>query len=153
MKFGLEPAYGSDAARIALAGFDIGVGHHARGVAHPTQLSFGISGRRYASVAARNTPTGSGISGGHYASVAARNTQTRFGISGRRYASVAARNTPTGSGISEGHQLTGELHLFLYIEASTNPLPSGYAFNAASPIAKLQHGYVNPLPKETLHHG
>ncbi|MDV3055223.1 hypothetical protein, partial [Pseudomonas paracarnis] len=40
-----------------------------------------------------------------------------------------------------------------YIEASTNPLPSGYVFNAASPIAKLQHGYVNPLPKETLHHG
>ena len=75
------------------------------------------------------------------------------GSSGRCYASVAARNTPTGSGISEGHQLTGELHLFLYIEASTNPLPSGYAFNAASPIAKLQHGYVNPLPKETLHHG
>lgn len=115
MKFGVEPAYGSDAARITLAGFDIGVGHHARGVAHPTQLSSCISGRRYASVAARNTPTGSGISG--------------------------------------GHQLTGELHLFLYIDAATNPLQSGYAFNAASPIAKLQHGYVNPLPKGTLHHG
>ena len=134
MKFGLEPAYGSDAARIALAGFDIGVGHHARGVAHPTQLSFGISGRRYASVAARNTSTESGIGGG-------------------RHASGAARTTFAESGIGGGYQLTGELHLFLYIEASTNPLPSGYAFNAASPIAKLQHGYVNPLPKETLHHG
>ncbi|WP_230960192.1 hypothetical protein, partial [Pseudomonas fluorescens] len=74
-------------------------------------------------------------------------------IGGGRHASGAARTTFAESGIGGGYQLTGELHLFLYIEASTNPLPSGYAFNAASPIAKLQHGYVNPLPKETLHHG
>lgn len=57
------------------------------------------------------------------------------------------------SEIGGGYQLTGELQLFLYTEATTNPLPSGYVFNAASPIAKLQHGYVNPIPKETLHHG
>jgi len=68
-------------------------------------------------------------------------------------ASDSARTAMKESEIGGGYQLTGELQLFLYIEATTNPLPSGYVFNAASPIAKLQHGYVNPLPKETLHHG
>ena len=95
------------------------------------------------------------MSGGQpeYRGNAAQSEAVVTGICASYTASVAARNTPTGSGISGGLQLTGELQLFLYIEASTNPLPSGYVFNAASPIAKLQHGYVNPLPKETLHHG
>ena len=46
-----------------------------------------------------------------------------------------------------------EPQLPLYIEASINPLPSDYGFLAAPATANLQHGHVNPLPKETLHHG
>lgn len=134
MKFGVEPAYGSDAARITSVESDIGSGSYACDATRITLAEFDIGVGHHASVAARNTPTESGISGGPHASGTARTTFAESGIGG-------------------GYQLTGELHLFLYIEASTNPLPSGYAFNAASPIAKLQHGYVNPLPKETLHHG
>ncbi|SDX50536.1 Transposase IS66 family protein [Pseudomonas salomonii] len=131
MKFGVERAYGSDAARITLAGFDIGVGHHASGVAHTTQLSSGISGRRYASVAGRNTLTGSGISGDHYASGAAHTTQTRFGISGRRYASVAACNTPTGSGISKAFDYSPKrcAALSRYSDYGAVPIDNNWAEN------------------------
>jgi len=86
-------------------------------------------------------------------------TQLGSGIGGDSHASDVAHITQPGSGISGDSQVSvavqavGLYRLPLYIEASTNPLPSGYAFNAASPIATLQHGHVNPLPKETLHHG
>ena len=126
---------------------------HRGNAAHSTAAVAGIWTSDTASVVAHNTLSGSGIDGGSHASGAARTTSAGSGIDGGSHVSGAGRTTFAESGIGGGYQLTGELHLFLYIEASTNPLPSGYAFNAASPIAKLQHGYVNPLPKETLHHG
>ena len=40
-----------------------------------------------------------------------------------------------------------------YTDASINPLPSSYGFITAPITADLQHEPVNPLPKETPHHG
>ena len=150
---GGQPEYRGNAAQSEAVVTGICASYTASVVAHNTLSGSGIDGGSHVSGAARTTFAESGIGGGRHASGAARTTLPGYDIGGGSHVSVAARNTPTGSGISGGLQLTGELQLFLYIEASTNPLPSGYAFNAASPIAKLQHGYVNPLPKETLHHG
>jgi len=65
----------------------------------------------------------------------------------------ASRIPLTASGNGAGSQQSVPSNHHLYKEASTNPLPSGYGFNAAPPIAKSQHGHVTPPLKEKLHHG
>jgi hypothetical protein len=102
---------------------------------------------------ARIDLTGSGIDAGSHASDAARITQPGSNIGGDSQSSDAARITPTGSRIGGSRQANYLPSLLLYIEASTNPLPLDYGFIAAPTTASLQHGHVNPLPKETLHHG
>lgn len=67
--------------------------------------------------------------------------------------SDAARITQPGSDIGAGTQPNDVAPLLLYIDASTNRLPSNNGFIAASITTQLQHGHVYPLPKETLHHG
>ena len=88
---------------------------------------------------ARNTLPGSGNDTGRIPSVAVRSTQPQ-------------PYSPEMCG-PENDQPNGESRLLLYIGASTNPLPLDYGFIAAPTTAKLQHGHVNPLPKESLHHG
>jgi hypothetical protein len=61
--------------------------------------------------------------------------------------------TQPRSNVVVGTQPEDPVSLLLYKDTSTNPLPSGYGFIAAPATANLQHGHVNPLPKETLHHG
>ncbi|WP_238354275.1 hypothetical protein, partial [Pseudomonas lurida] len=80
-------------------------------------------------------------------SVVAHNTQPGTDIGSRSHSSVVAHNTQPGKDIGGcGHSEV--LALLLYIDASTNPLPSDYGFIAASVAAQLQHGHVNPLSKE-----
>ncbi|WP_218585312.1 hypothetical protein, partial [Pseudomonas spelaei] len=67
--------------------------------------------------------------------------------------SDAARITLAGSDIGGGCRSDRLPCPSLYIEAPTNPLPSDYGFIAAPTTTKLQHCDVNPLPKETPHHG
>ncbi len=90
--------------------------------------------------------------------VAARDTQLRSLISGGSQPNGVAHTTwprsKTGGGTQPRSdkdnvtQAVGPPRLFLYIDASTNPLPSDYGFIAASVAAQLQHGHVNPLSKE-----
>ncbi|NWB73140.1 hypothetical protein HX805_11730 [Pseudomonas sp. G5001] len=79
--------------------------------------------------------------------VVVHNTQPETDIGDRSHSSVVAHNTQPGKDIGGcGHSEV--LALLLYIDASTNPLPSDYGFIAASVAAQLQHGHVNPLSKE-----
>jgi hypothetical protein len=104
------------------------------------------------------TPPGSEIGGGSELGDSARITQLRSQISGGSQPSGVAHTTwprsKTGgstqprSDKNDVTQAVGPPRLFLYIDVSTNPLPSDYGFIAASVAAQLQHGHVNPLSKE-----
>ncbi|QGF91801.1 hypothetical protein GH769_00695 [Pseudomonas sp. CFSAN084952] len=104
------------------------------------------------------TPPGSEIGVGSELGDSARITQPRYQIGWCIELGVAARNTQPRSKTDGGTQprsdkndvtqAVGPPRLFLYIDASTNPLPSDYGFIAASVAAQLQHGHVNPLSKE-----
>src|SRR3990167_3684230 len=96
--------------------------------------------------------------------VAARNTLTRTRQRRRPSCWVlrpATLRPGPGTGVSRAVGYTGrttslyrKLHLFSsYIEATTNPLPSGYGFLAAPPATELQHGREPPPRKEKPHHG
>lgn len=167
----------SNSGRINLSGFCIGDHYKPSDVARNTLPGSGTDTGRIPSVAAHNTLAGSATDTGSEPSVAACNTLPGSGTDTGRIPSVAARNTLPGSGNDTGRipsvavrstqpqpyspemcgpendQPNGESRLLLYIGASTNPLPLDYGFIAAPTTAKLQHGHVNPLPKESLHHG
>jgi len=129
--------HASVAARITWTGSSIGVDPTDKSyVAHIALTGSDISGGSHASVAARITWTGSSISAGNQLGVVAHNTLPEFDIGGSCHTSAAA-----------------PLFLYIDIETSTNPLPPNYGFIAAPRTTKLQHGHVNPIPKETTHHG
>ena len=156
----------SNLGRINLSGFCIGDHYKPSDVARNTLPGAGTDTGRKPSVAAHNTLAGSATDTGRIPSVAARNTLPGSGTDTGRIPSVAVRSTqpqhysttalqhysPEMCG-PENDQPNGESRLLLYIGASTNPLPLDYGFIAAPTTAKLQHGHVNPLPKESLHHG
>ncbi len=126
-----------DAASITLTGSVICGGRRLSAVAHNTHQGF-------------DTPGGnSKLCGPHNYRLddAASITLTGSVICGGRRLSAVAHNTQPGTDI-DGRGQSGGLALLLYIDASTNPLPSDYGFIAASLAAQLQHGHVNPLSKE-----
>jgi hypothetical protein len=161
-----KPCY---AARIARQSSNIGSGqsnyayqsYAARIARQSSNISSGQSNYAYQSYAARIARQSSNISSGQsnyaYQSYAARiarqSSDIGSGQSNYAYQSYAARITMSGPGIDNCTQPSGRPDLSIYIETSTNPLPSGNGFVAAPPIAKSQHGHVTPLLKEKLHHG
>ncbi|KAI3478862.1 hypothetical protein L1887_59146 [Cichorium endivia] len=151
-----------DAARITLTESVICGGRRLSAVAHTTHQGSDTPGGNSKLCGPHNyrlddvsriTLTGTVICGGRRLSAVAHNTQQGFDtpgsvICGGRRLSAVAHNTYQGSRIADGSQTDNVASLLLYIDASTNPLPSDYGFNAASVAAQLQHGHVNPLSKE-----
>ena len=140
-----QPSY---AARMALTRLDTGYGRELSDSGRIIQPGSQVSGIAELCVAARTTQPGFDLGGGIQPSDAARITLTESVICGGRRLSAVAHNTYQGSRIADGSQTDNVASLLLYIDASTNPLPSDYGFNAASVAAQLQHGHVNPLSKE-----
>ena len=150
---GGKPFHWNFPARFSLPASGTGADGPSGDVARIDLTGSGIDAGSHASDAARITQPGSRIDADSHASDAARITQPGSNIGGDSQSSDAARITPTGSRIGGSRQANYLPSLLLYIEASTNPLPLDYGFIAAPTTASLQHGHVNPLPKETLHHG
>lgn len=147
-----------DAARTTPPGTEIGGGSGQGDLARITQPRSEIGCGSELIGAARTTPPETEIGGGSGLGDSARITQLRSQISGGSQPSSVAHTTwprsKTGGGIQprsdkdDVTQAVGPPRLSLYIDASTNPLPSDYGFIAASVAAQLQHDHVNPLSKE-----
>ena len=147
----------SVAARNTQPGFDIGGGIQPSDAARITLTESVICGGRRLSAVAHTTHQGSDTPGGNSKLCGPHNyrlddvsriTLTGTVICGGRRLSAVAHNTYQGSRIADGSQTDNVASLLLYIDASTNPLPSDYGFIAESVAAQLQHGHVNPLSKE-----